>query len=68
MLFVDYYYYYYYYYYYCFVFFVFFVFLIIIIISLQTMDAASGNLMEITVSDGEIVAQTSEFPSREPSA
>ena len=30
-------------------------------------DAESGNIMEITVSDGNTVAQATEFPSREPS-
>ena len=30
-------------------------------------DADSGNLMEITVSDGKTVSQATEFPSREPS-
>ena len=30
-------------------------------------DAKSGNLMEITLSDGKTVTQATEFPSREPS-
>ena len=30
-------------------------------------DAESGNLMEITVSDGKTVAQATEFPFCEPS-
>ena len=30
-------------------------------------DAESGNLMKITLSYGETVAQATEFPSREPS-
>ena len=31
------------------------------------MDAESGNLMEITVSDGKTVAQATDVPSRDPS-
>ena len=30
-------------------------------------DAESGNLMEITLSDGKTVAQATEFPSHEQS-
>ena len=36
-------------------------------ISTVKMDAESGNLMEITVFDGQTVAQATEFLSREPS-
>ena len=36
-------------------------------ISAVNMDAESGNLMEITVSDGKTVTQTTEFPSHDPS-
>ena len=35
--------------------------------SAVNMDAESGNLMEITMSDGITVTQATIFPSREPS-
>ena len=35
--------------------------------SAVNMDAKSGNLMEITVSDGKTVAQATKLPSRHPS-
>ena len=35
--------------------------------SAVNIDAESGNLMQITVSDGKTVAQATKFPSREPS-
>ena len=36
-------------------------------ISAVNVNAESGNLMEITVFDGNFVAQATQFPSREPS-
>ena len=36
-------------------------------ISALTIDAESGSLMEITVSDGKPVAQARKLPSRDPS-
>ena len=35
--------------------------------SAENMDAESGNLMEIILSDGKTVAQATSFPSRVPS-
>ena len=34
--------------------------------SAENMDAESGNLMAIVVSDGKTVAKATEIPSREP--
>ena len=36
-------------------------------ISAVNMDAESGNLMEMTVSDGKTAADATQFPPRDPS-